>query len=283
MVVTIGTCGPLFFVGWKYLFRDCPRVSEIPPGHRLGTVGFTKLGHTYRKMSSDLPGIPIFLAAISCSEAASGAFPTIATTYMSEYLEMTALEIGLALLIVLSAGIPGAWLGHLCCQGYTPVVSAQMCLVLYIVVTAAASWVLTPQRKQLAYLFGFLWGICQGWMHPQHTTIFVTLTPPSMEWMGVFLFACQILGFLPPLVFTILNEAGLSMQWGMASLILYFVAGFVGLVQMGDYAQAMERVQPQSHHRHSVVAAEDIMVDHDRHHPSGLVACQKAGTYRSID
>ena len=31
------------------------------------------------------------------------------------------------------------------------------------------------------------------------------------------------------------------MQWGLASLIFYFVIGLAGLIRMGDYKQAMER------------------------------------------
>lgn len=247
VLITTITCVPLFTLCWKYLFRDCPALSHVPPGQSLLTTGFYKLAETYTMISRDLPAVCIFLRGMVFSEAANTALATIATTYMSEYLHMNSLEIGCAILMVLLAGIPGTWLGHQCCIRYNPVISAQVCLMLYIVVTAAASMVLTLPHKNWVYLFASLWGMCQGWLHPQHTTIFVTITPHDdkqvVELMGVFLFACQILSFLPPLVFTLLNEAGYSMSLGMASLILYFVLGLISLIQMGDYTQAMERVQ----------------------------------------
>jgi UMF1 family MFS transporter len=247
VLITTVTCVPLLTLCWKYLFRDCPPLSHVPPGQSLWTTGFYKLAETFAMIFRDLPAVGVFLRGMAFSEAADTALATIATTYMSEFLQMTSLEIGGAILMVLLAGIPGTWLGHQCCLRYNPVISAQACLILYIVVTAAASIVLTLPRKNWVYLFAPLWGICQGWLHPQHTTIFVTITPHDdkqvVELMGVFLFACQILSFLPPLVFTLLNEAGYSMRLGMASLILYFVLGLVGLIQMGDYTQAMERVQ----------------------------------------
>jgi len=187
------------------------------------------------------PCVEIFLRGIMFSEAADAALATIATTYMSEYLKMNSLQIGLVILLVLVAGIPGTRMGHFVCSRSNPVVSAQLCLVIYMIVTVLASVLLSgPNHKNWTYLFGILWGLCQGWMHPQHTTIFVTITPSNntMESMGVFLFACQILCFVPPLVFTILNEAGWSMQWGLASLILFFAIGLWGLIGMGDYSKA---------------------------------------------
>jgi UMF1 family MFS transporter len=226
--------------------------------------------------------VAMFLRTMMFSEAANAALATIATTYMSEFLQMTALEIGLTILIVLVFGLPGSWLGHLCTQRYNPVESTKLCLMLYTLTTAVACVTLVPDHKNLMYLYGALWGVCQGWIHPQHTTIFVTITvareqspspppspqedgnhPPStlspssssssseqgvVELMGVFLFACQILAFLPPLVFTALNEAGFSMQWGMASLVVYFVIGYWGLVQMGDYQTAIDRVNMALNH-----------------------------------
>ena len=80
-------------------------------------------------------------------------------------------------------------------------------------------------------------------MHPQHTTTFVTITPHQRgkgetELMGLFLFATQILGFLPPLVFTILNEAGYPMWLGLSTLIVYFGIGLIGQFAMGNYDMA---------------------------------------------
>lgn len=160
---------------------------------------------------------------------------------MSEYLRMNSLEIGMTLLVVLIAGMPGTYVGNYLCKRFDSVVSAKTCLVQYILVTLAASFFLRPSTKNLAYLFGFLWGMCQGWMHPQHTTIFVTISPKGkgeVELMGLFLFAASIFGFIPPLVFSIFNEMGLPVWAGMCTLVMYFVLGYIGLVAMGDYEAA---------------------------------------------
>jgi MFS-type transporter involved in bile tolerance (Atg22 family) len=183
----------------------------------------------------------------SWSEAADTALGTIATTFMSEFMEMDSLDIGMALLAVLIAGMPGTTIGNYICKRYdNPVFSAKVCLVLYIVVTLTASLFLRPGKKNLVYIFGFLWGICQGWMHPQHTVIFVTTIPKGkgeVELMGLFLFAASILSSLPSLVFSVLNEASYPMWVGLATLIFYFVLGLIGHISMGDYNAARSHAQ----------------------------------------
>ena len=320
--VTTVTCIPLFFLCWKYLFSECPPIQQhgIPDGQSLLTTGFTKLIKTQRYISQQLPHVNIFLGTMMFSEAANSALATISTTYMKEVLDMNATEIGAAFLVVLVSGLPGTWIGHAICHRYNnPVTSTKICLVVYITSTSLACITLVPEYKNLIYVYCAFFGICQGWIHPQHTTIFVTITTASTEaeinstdetaidtameddndeedkegneqpqttingnnhrhdgsalmssplrsmqhqqqhqqqqqqqqgvaeLMGVFLFACQILSFLPPLVFTFLNELGMSMQIGMGSLVLFFIVGYWGLIQMGDYHRALESIVLQQH------------------------------------
>jgi MFS-type transporter involved in bile tolerance (Atg22 family) len=79
-------------------------------------VGFRKLYRTYKELSTDNRAVQIFLVGIAWSEAADTALATIATTFMSEFLKMNSLEIGMALLVVLIAGIPGTMLGDFICK-----------------------------------------------------------------------------------------------------------------------------------------------------------------------
>ncbi len=61
--------------------------------------------------------------------------------------------------------------------------------------------------------------------------------------MGLYLCACQILGWLPPLVFTAMNEGGLSMRLGLASLNIYFLGSLIVYFLVGDYQLAVERAK----------------------------------------
>jgi MFS-type transporter involved in bile tolerance (Atg22 family) len=163
VVATCVTATPLFFVCWNYLFRDRPALAQVPPGQTLLTAGFARLLQTSRTIQADLPPVQWFLRSLVFSEAANGAFGTVGTTYMSEFLGMSSLEIGQALLVLLLSGIPGAWLGHQITQWYNPVVSAQVSLVVYTVTTMCASLLLSPQDKNKIFWYAVMWGICQGW------------------------------------------------------------------------------------------------------------------------
>lgn len=53
--------------------------------------------------------------------------------------------------------------------------------------------------------------------------------------MGFYLFADQSLSWLPPLVFTAINEAGLSERVGLASITVFFMLGLIAYWKMGSY------------------------------------------------
>ena len=147
-----------------YLFRNKPPIAPIPDGQSIWAAGFQKLYHTYTDIAVEYRIVNVFLLTIAFSEAADTALATIATTYLSQYLGFDGLEIGMVILIVLIAGVPGTTIGDFLTRRYdNPVVSVQICLVMYIMVTALASIFLRAgTSKILAYIFGFLWGMCQG-------------------------------------------------------------------------------------------------------------------------
>eukprot|EP00536_Pseudo-nitzschia_multiseries_P010942 jgi/Psemu1/326233/estExt_fgenesh1_pg.C_3520006 len=243
ILIAILNCMPLFALSWIYLFRDKPPASNIPMGQTVLTAGFHKLHGSFREISSVYRTVRHFLVfSLAWSEAGITSLPVVSTTYMSEYLEMNSLQIGLVLLIVMIGGMPGSFIGNYFCRLYqNPVKSARLGLVVFTLNTIGAGLFLEPSTKELMYWIGFVWGSCLGWLHPQHTTIFVTLSPKgkgAAEMMGLYLFSCQVLSFIPPLIFTVLNEIGLPMWIGISSLALYTLLGLIGLVCMGDYEAA---------------------------------------------
>jgi len=240
ILVSIINSVPLLSVGWIYFFRDRPPASKLPKGQTILTAGFRKLASTYKEISSEFRSVKHFLVfSLAWSEAGFAALPTIATTYMSEFLDMNSLQIGAVLLVTMIGGMPGSLIGNYFCRLYqNPVRSVQICLATFTLNTLGAGIFLRANTQHLMYGFAFVWGICQGWMHPQHTTIFVTISPKengAVEMMGLFLFFCKILSFVPPLIFTILNEVGIPMWIGISSLAMYSFVGFLGLIYMEDY------------------------------------------------
>ena len=58
--------------------------------------------------------------------------------------------------------------------------------------------------------------------------------------MGLYLFSGLVFSWVPPFLFTFLNEIGASMRIGLASLNLFFAGGFIFLKMIGDYQDAVD-------------------------------------------
>ncbi|GKY93597.1 hypothetical protein MPSEU_000327100 [Mayamaea pseudoterrestris] len=201
------------------------------------------------------------LASILVSEAASQTLIAVATTYMTYVLRMDANAIGTVFLAVLLCGIFGAKIGAIVATGAAnvrrrfmtshgehdsaalttdPVGSAMCGQVYFCIVTTAACLTLNgPEDQAYVPIFGGLWGVALGWLSPMQASAFMGLvgnddngSEQRAEMMGVYLLASNLLSWLPALVFTVLNEAGVSMKWGMASLNIYFLIGLGCLIRM---------------------------------------------------
>lgn len=65
-----------------------------------------------------------------------------------------------------------------------------------------------------------------------------TMTCPSgqeAELTGFYLYSANILVWVPPLIFTFMNQNGVSMQWELFSLVFFFVIGIFFLFLMDPW------------------------------------------------
>ena len=71
----------------------------------------------------------------------------------------------------------------------------------------------------------------------------ITIIPKhkDAELMGAYLFFGQILSWLPPLVFTALNEAGIAIRVSMLSLLVFWLIAVLCLQFMGPYENALRQ------------------------------------------
>lgn len=258
--VTALTALVTFSYAWKYLFRDRPATSNIRLGQTLVSSGFYKVWESSNRIARQYKPLFWVICCLMFAEAAMSGLTTIATTFLTVVLKMNADEVGLTFLVVLVAGIPGSWLGGwTTVQLKSPIKSAILCNVLFILVTGGAAFMLHgPEHKVLAYMYGALWGILMGWLSPVDTTMFISVMPKDSraEFMGIYMLAVSTLAWLPPLLFSMLNEAGMDMAWGMASLDIYFILAVFFLFLVGDYDKAVEDVTEET-----IEMAATIMVD----------------------
>lgn len=240
--VVLCICCTCFGYAWTILFRPRPASQHVPEKKSLVSAGFWKIYKTAQTILLHHSAIKWFLVSAAFTEAATTTFSTIAITYMTEQLGFSSRENGIAILVLLVFGVPGtriaAWLN----SAINPIRSLQTCLIFWVLsVVAAAVFLYEPGQQGLAYFFAMFWGLAIGWVYPTEKTLYVTIIPRGQEaeLMGTYICACQMLSWLPPLIFSIMNEMGFSMRTGLFTLTFYFLASFCILFFVGDYKDAV--------------------------------------------
>jgi Vacuole effluxer Atg22 like len=95
--------------------------------------------------------------------------------------------------------------------------------------------------------------------------LFCTLIPKGQEteMMGLFTFTGQILGWLPPLIVTILNENGVELRYGLLVIVFFCMFAVVCTLPMGSYKDAAERVALDSEEKYQSVLAATKAISND--------------------
>ncbi|KAL3779005.1 hypothetical protein ACHAW5_009996 [Stephanodiscus triporus] len=237
---------------WTFLFRKRPKLRDVPPGSNLMTTGFKQLFRTSRVVFREYKALKWFMIALLFSpEAGSGVVLAIAVTFLTFFVQMTVQEIAIVSLVMLLCNIPGAFMSRKMCKVVNPLNSFRMAEVCFACTNALIAGLVTgsTQRdKNLLYLFGGLVGFSFGWMFPSQKTLSVALIPKGQEFeiMGLMSFFGQIVGWLPVFVFTAMNEAGLSMRWGVSTISWFLIASFLCTLGCGSYEEAVRSVEHTS-------------------------------------
>jgi MFS transporter, UMF1 family len=232
----------LLYIAWFCLFKPRPPQREIPSGQTLWTAGFIQIYHTSIHIYKHLPALKWFYISVSFIDAGVNALSTILVTYLTDTLAFTARENGLVFLILLMAGVPGSLLAGYTAMHWNPVRSLIAATTLMSITTIVFAIVVTGPGQQLeTYILAIGWGLPIGWKWTVDRLMASTFIPTGQdaELMGTFLFAGQVLSWLPPLIFTVLNESGVSQSIGIGTLAIWFSLGIGSLLAIGNYRDAI--------------------------------------------
>ncbi|GAX11164.1 hypothetical protein FisN_9Hh258 [Fistulifera solaris] len=249
MAVALIVMIPLLSVAWGPLLQPRPPARVLPPGQSLWSAGFVQIYHTGRYIHKNLPTLRWFYTAVAFLDAGINGLVTVTITYMTDQLEFSSTETGLVVLLVLVGSIPGALLASRVALRWDPVRSAMAASILLILNTLTEAIVLKgPGQQMAAYFFSIVWGIGTGWKWTNDRMLASILIPHGQdaELMGTYLFASQCLTWVPPLVFTLMNELGVSQRVGIGTFSIYFGIGVVALWMIGDYRHAVDVAKASS-------------------------------------
>jgi MFS-type transporter involved in bile tolerance (Atg22 family) len=157
-------------------------------------------------------------------------FTTISVTYVNEVLKFNSTQISILFLIVLTCTIPGSYFANWLADKTNPLIAFKLQIITFIMLNFVGFLILNnPTKEMAAYIMGFFCGFWLGWYYPLEKLIYSMIVPKGQEseLAGFFLYCSQILTFLPPLVFALMNEAGINLKWGGIHLNIYMSVGLV--------------------------------------------------------
>ena len=165
-----------------------------------------------------------------------------AVTYMSKVVKMDSTQVGVAFLIVLVAIIPGAKFSEFVTTKMNMKNSWRINLVYYSIATGIGAWLMKDEDSVIVtYIMSMFWGLGLGWYYSVQTGFFAVIMPQEQatEMSGLFSFCTIVLSWFPPLVFTIMNENGIHMRFGLLHLVAYFLLAVVCLSGMPDWEEIL--------------------------------------------
>mmetsp|Transcript_4263 Transcript_4263/g.9456 ORF Transcript_4263/g.9456 Transcript_4263/m.9456 type:complete len:558 (+) Transcript_4263:314-1987(+) len=268
--VAFAVGGIILGYAWIFLFRERPILRDVPPGANLYTTGFTQLMKTTKNVFRNYRALRwLMIALLFSPEAGAGVILTIAVTFLTFFVKMSVKEIAIVSLTMIFANLPGALISKYMCRWVNPLNSFRLAelgfaltnALLCITVTGS-----TSKDKNLVYMYGALIGVTFGWMFPSQRTLCVAIIPKGQETeiMGLIMFFGQVLGWLPAFVFTAINERGINMRWGLASVSFFLVTSFLCTLMCGSYEDAVKSVELSSekyiaeYRRRSDFEGEDV-------------------------
>ena len=233
--------GLAFYIGWK-MMPTVPASHELPADKSLWTQGFAQIYHTAQRINREYAtGLRWYLLAVVFAEAGVNSFTTLSVIYLDEHIGMSGTEIGIFFLVVLFASLPGSIVGARITQYLNPNSSWQLCMGFLIVTTAGGAVIVDASPKAVSYAWGVCIGLLLGWFYPTENLFFSMILPKGQEaeLSGFFVYCTQILGWLPPLIFSILVNADVSQTYGVMSLTAFIFLAIVMTSRAAPWAEIM--------------------------------------------
>ena len=235
---------------WLFLFRERPPLSKVPEGATLVTAGFKRIGKTAQKVWKDYRHLRWFMASLLFSpEAGAGVVLSIAITFVTVFMKFSGLDIAKTSLVLMSGNVFGSLFSKWMCKMVNPLNSYRLGLLVLGCGLGLGVLLMTgPERRGSVLGMAACWGFAMGWTYPSQRVLFCTLIPKGQETecMGLFVFTGQILGWLPSLIFTIMNENGYSIRWGLALVGFFCFVAVLLTFPMGSYEEAKRLVAEDS-------------------------------------
>lgn len=234
---------------WSKLMGHRPAATELPEGSWLITSGIRNLYQSSVNIWNNHRSLWWFYASLAFSESANQALVVIATTFSIEVLNFSSFDSGIAFLVFVFFSAIGCYISPISVKRINPIRSDQLCVSFLAISTAlSVAFMRSIEQRNLYFVFAMFWGLAAGWKYTIERYLVCNIIPKGQdaELMGVYLFSGQSLSWLPPLVFTAMNEAGVPINLSMLSLVSFWIISLFFLQCMGTYSNIVDEVTSEA-------------------------------------
>ena len=235
--------GLAFFIAWKTL-KPAPAAHELPEGKTVFSQSFPQVWQTVKRINANYgQSLRWYLLAVVFAEAAVNAFTVVSVVFLADQLKLSGTQIGIFFMITLVGTLPGSRIGAMITLRLVPTHSWCLCMLFIMAVSIFGAFFVKEDVLIVAYVWGFVIGLGLGWFYPTQNLCFSMLLPKGQEaeLSGFFVYCSQILGWLPPLIFSALVQSNVDQKYGILAVQSFFVVA-IALLSMIRWTDALEEV-----------------------------------------
>lgn len=234
-----------------------PPTATLADGESIVRYSYArvyKLVVSLRQTHTDYANL---LLAVLVYDPACGSLVLLASVFMQETLCLSASEVSNALAVAILCAVPGAvlasWYANTLVRAHLTLTVGLVCTA---VVTGLAAVALPTGEPGPTVLFAGAWGVLLGASWQCAGFQLALLVPPGQEAeLGGMLVTCyNTFQWLPPLLFTIVNEASGSMRGALVTLCPMILVGTAILFFGVNLERGSRVVAADLHRRRTVVA-----------------------------
>ncbi len=210
--------------------RAQPR--PLPPGTNLIGYGFRKVGSTLANIRR-LKQLALFTVAyLIFSDGVNTVF-VMATNFGQSEIKMTQGELIVCFLLIQVVGAAGAIAFGAVAERVRQRPALLICLVVWV---AVLGWAFVMTRKWEFWALGVLVGLVMGGTQAIARSMLALFTPPSCsaEFFGFFSIVGKFAAAIGPILFATIRESTGNVRYGILSIAVMFVAGFILLVPVNE-------------------------------------------------
>lgn len=239
------------FMGYRGALIDVPAL-KVMPAHLKGVgdlralllVAWFEVTGSYKLLRDSYPNVLYFLSGYTISTAGMSSFATLSIVFLNDHLKLDPAETVAVVLVLLVAAVPSGAVAVRIMVKFSARTTFLATLLGMCFSTVIAPLILRDASAgPLIYVFALAWGFFFGVYYTANTSFYTQLVPKHSEsqFMALFYCAAVFFNWLPPLIFTIVNQLTNG-----TILIFYILAFFFAvsypLIRKVDIQQAAAEI-----------------------------------------